>query len=44
MLEVLIILTFVVMLFGAGVNNPLGKLGDALRARLANYTESVSRP
>jgi hypothetical protein len=44
MIEVLILLVFVVMLFGAGVNNPLGALGDAMRARLSIYTESVSRP
>lgn len=44
MVEVLLILVLVVLAFGAGPNNPLKTLGDAIRDRYAAYTESISRP
>ena len=44
MVEVLLILALVVIALGTGVNNPLHQLGDAIRARYAAYTESISRP
>ncbi len=44
MIEVLLILVLVVIAFGTGPNNPLQHLGDAIRARYAAYTESISRP
>ena len=44
MVEVLLILALVVIALGTGVNNPLQQLGDAIRARYAAYTESISRP
>jgi type II secretory pathway component PulK len=44
MIEVLLILVLVVFVFGASTDNPLTKLGDAIRKRYADYTESISRP
>jgi hypothetical protein len=44
MLEVLLILVLVVIALGTGPNNPLEKLGTAIRDRYAAYTESISRP
>jgi hypothetical protein len=44
MIEVLLILVLVVIALGTGTNNPLQKLGDAIRTRYAAYTESISRP
>jgi flagellin-like protein len=44
MIEVVLILVLVVIALGAGTNNPLQQLGDAIRARYAAYTESISRP
>lgn len=44
MIEVLLILVLVVIAVGTGPNNPLQQLGDAIRARYAAYTESISRP